>query len=901
MSSSAEVDYRLPTNVKPTAYHVTVRTDLVDSKFDGIVVIDLDVKKDTSKLVFNAANLRLSNITLTISGAKSSSFTPASIDFDKTMERCTLGFPESVPAGAKAHLKIAYEGELTDALMGYYKSVSGEGEVYALTQFEPTAARRVFPCWDEPLLKATFSVTMISRADTVSLSNTTAESEDIFDPNAGKSDDTVAWLSEKLASLGVTQGESEKWKITRFAESPPMSTYLVAFANGRFEYVESSYTSPLSGKTRPLRAYATKDMVDKLQFALYVKEKALPLYEKVFDIEYPLPKLDTLVAHDFDSGAMENWGLITGRTSCFALDPNSEDLRTKKEIANTQCHEVAHMWFGNIATMEWWDNLYLNEGEPIMGEVIILGEIFPEWNLHSAFITAHHKYALDVDDNLSSHPVEVECPDANMVNQIFDGLSYSKAASVLRMLSSYVGEEKFLKGVSIYLKKHLFANSVTRDLWEGIQEASGIDVPKMMDNWVKKIGFPVLTVTETSTGIHIHQDRFLGTGPAQPKDNETIWTVPLSLLTVDGKGNVVINKDEVLDQREKSISLDVNKPWKINAGTVTFCRVLYRPDRLVAIGREAAKASSPFSIEDRMGLVDDAFALSKAGYSEVSSALALTDVLRNESEYLVWESIRRNLALIRSVWWEDTNIANLIEGFLAELFTPLVDKLGYEYSSQDSADTRELRTLAIEGATSGKSPKVVEELRSRFSHYMITGDDSKIPPELQIVTYAVAVREGGRAEWEGVKKIALQPKNPATGIAARRALARTQDLDIAKDTWKFMMEDVRTQDLYYMVGTLGVNPSTRRFLAEQFKADYELLDKKFEGNYGFQDIVAISFRNLSADKDYEETAQFFKDRNTEKYKMKLDQTLEDIQVRSAWVKRSTEDIRKWFTSRKSAL
>jgi len=318
---------------------------------------------------------------------------------------------------------------------------------------------------------------MISRSDTVNLSNMPAKSEDIFDPNAGRSDDTVTWLSDKLGSLGLAQDESEKWKITRFAKSPPMSTYLVAFANGRFEYLESSYTSPLSGKMRPLRAYATKDMIDKMRWALYVKEKALPLYEKVFDIEYPLPKLDTLAAHDFDTGAMENWGLIAGGTSCFALDPDSEDLRTKKEIASVQCHEVAHMWFGNITTMEWWDNLYLNEGfATLMGEVIILDKIFPEWKLHSAFITEHHKWALDADDNLSSHPVEVECPDAEMVNQIFDDLSYSKAASVLRMLLSYVGEEKFLKGVSIYLKKHLFASSVTRDLLEGIQEASGKDV-----------------------------------------------------------------------------------------------------------------------------------------------------------------------------------------------------------------------------------------------------------------------------------------------------------------------------------------------------------------------------------------------------------------------------------------
>lgn len=239
---------------------------------------------------------------------------------------------------------------------------------------------------------------------------------------------------------------------------------------------------------------------------------------------------------------------------------------------------------------------------------------------------------MDLDAKLSSHPIEVECPDAEMVNQIFDDLSYSKAASVLRMLSNYVGEERFLKGVSIYLKKHLFANSVTKDLWEGIGAATGIDISKMMDNWVKTVGYPVVKVTETREGVHIRQDRFLETGPAKPEDNETLWTIPLALLTTKANGETVLQSDIVLDEREKTIPLDVTRPFKLNAGTVGFYRVLYTPERLLKIAKEAVKTPSPFSVEDRMGLVYDAMVLSKAGYSEVSSALALVDILRDEPE-----------------------------------------------------------------------------------------------------------------------------------------------------------------------------------------------------------------------------------------------------------------------------
>jgi len=729
-------------------------------------------------------------------------------------------------------------------------------------------------------------------------------SESVYELDAAdRTDSAVSWLSEKLAALALGGTiDNDKWKITRFNTSPPMSTYLVAWANGPFKYLESSYKSPLSGKTRPLRIYGTSDVIHHAQFALDLKRQVLPLYEEVFEIEYPLPKLDTLVAHDYDAGAMENWGLITGRTASLLLDPKSTDLGTKKEVAATQCHEVAHMWFGDITTMEWWDNLYLNEGfATLMGEVIILDKIFPEWKLNSAFIANSLAYALDVDAKLSSHPIEVECPDAKMVNQIFDGLSYHKAASVLRMLSNYVGEKRFLKGVSIYLKAHLFANSVTKDLWQGIEAATDLDIPRMMDNWVKQMGYPVVKVTETADGIHVRQDRFLETGPAQPKDNETIWTIPLSLLTVSDNGEAIVNRNAVLDEREKVIPIDVTKPFKLNAGTVSFCRVLYTPERLVKIGKEAAKTPSPFSIEDRMGLVDDALALSKAGFSTVSSALSLIDVLRNEEEYLVWESISKNFNLIRSVWFEHPDIVDSIAKFRQELFSPIVKRLGYEYHDSDSSDIRELRTLAIGQAAAGNEASVIKELTGRFAHYMKTGDDSNIPADLLRIVYGTAVREGGREEWEAVRSIARKPKNPASGVAAMSCMGSTRDIELAKATFQYMMTEARDQDVYYFFGGLQANIFTRRYLAEAFKENYDKLYKRLEGNYSMQILVKMSFDQLSSEKDYEDTAAFFKDKDTSKYDMALKQTLDAIASRAAWIKRSTADIQQWFEAKAAKL
>jgi len=474
-SESAPDKYRLPTNVRPTHYDLTIITDLLDLTFHGIVKINLDVVRETSTISLNTTELKLKKASIYSDVLKGGQVQASnSVEIDTVAERVAYTFPSVLPAGSKAELTIVYGGKLTGNMAGYYNSswvYEGKTKHYALTQFEPTAARRAFPCWDEPLLKATFAVTLISRADTVNLSNMPSFSEEILTPAS-----MVSAASADLVDLfPLLTTTADQWKITKFQTTPPMSSYIVAFANGHFEYLETSVVMPLKGQTLPLRIYATADNIHQAQFALDVKAKVLPLYEKVFDVPYPLPKLDTLVASDFDAGAMENWGLITGRTGVYLLDPNNPDLQAKKTVAAVQSHEVAHMWFGNITTMEWWNYLYLNEGfATLMGEVIISDRAFPEFKVNSEFITTHLQRALNLDAKLSSHPIEVECSDANRIGQTFDSLSYSKAASVLRMLSDYVGEDLFLKGVSLYLKKKLYANSVTKDLWEGITAATGL-------------------------------------------------------------------------------------------------------------------------------------------------------------------------------------------------------------------------------------------------------------------------------------------------------------------------------------------------------------------------------------------------------------------------------------------
>ncbi|KAF8921527.1 leucyl aminopeptidase [Mucidula mucida] len=861
---------RLPLNVKPTHYDVTIKTDLEKLTFEGFTKISLDVKEDTLSIVLNCAGLSFQEVSLTSEAAVTEQKpSRQSIEGD----RLFLTFDSLIPANSKAELKIGpYSAPLGDSLTGYYRSSyqkDGKPNYYALTQFEAIDARRAFPCWDEPLLKATFAITMISRSESVNLSNMPAYSEKVYAPG---SEDA---LEKNMPSLKALDSS---WKITKFDSTPPMSTYLVAYANGPFNIWKTRLRCPAERIFLSKSIYlATPELLHQAQFALDVKKKVLPLYEEIFDVEFPLPKLDTLVVHDFDAGAMENWGLITGRTTAFLLDPKTTDTNAKKNVFTTQSHEVAHMWFGNITTMEWWDYLYLNEGfATLMGEVIVA--VFPEFKPKADFISDHLNAALALDAKPSSHPIEVQCPNADSINQIFDSLSYSKAGSVLRMLSDYVGEDRFLKGVSIYLKSKLYGNGVTEDLWKGISAATGQDIVHLMENWIKKIGFPVITVSENNDGIEVRQDRFMETGIAEPEENKTLWNVPLNILSVDKSGKSTIDRSALLEERSKTFTLDTSKPFKLNGGTAGVYRVLYTPERLSKIGVEAAKPDSCFSIEDRMGLVYDSLALSKAGLQKLSSALNLIDNLRNEKEFLILDAISGNLAGLVSTWWEYPEIVDNLNAFRRSIFVPLVDKLGYDFPDSEPTDITRLRSCVVGEAAAAKDEGVIKELRARFDYFKSTGNDSKIPAGLQRVIYGTAVKYGGREEYDSVKQLVESVKTPTSKLAAMIALGQTQDPALIQETFDYLLTSSRDQDFVYFLRGLSSNFKSRRQTAQVFKDNY----------------AQGSFTALSTQKDYDETKSFFQDKDVSKFNLSLAQTLDTIGARIAYLERSSDDLGSWL-------
>jgi len=436
------------------------------------------------------------------------------------------------------------------------------------------------------------------------------------------------------------------------------------------------------------------------------------------------------------------------------------------------------------------------------------------------------------------------------------------------------------------------------DLWNGIAEATGLNIARMMDKWVYKIGYPVLTVKEEGGKLHIRQDRFLATGDPTEEENQTVWYIPLTILSTDSSGKSVIDRRVVLDTRQTTISLDTTKPFKLNVGTIGVFRVAYEPERLKLLGQWAAQKNSVFTLEDRMGLVSDAMVLAKAGVGATSGALDLIASLKDETEHLVWESITTQLTMIRKLLWEHPEpVRDAFNTFLRTLYSPLVRKLGYTYLADESADTRQLRTLAISTAAAAEDPSVVEELKSRFAHFQETGDDSNIPTDLQQVTYATAVKYGGRKEYDTVKQLWRKPPTPSTKISALQGLTSSIDLNIMQDTLKFLLEEVPLQDWMYIFSGLGTNRATRRGVTVFFKENYAEILKRFEGNFSLSYIIKFIFESYTTEEDAQDTEAFFKDKDISKYELAYHQALDSIRANSAWLKRSGSDIESWLAKR----
>ncbi|KAJ4344702.1 Aminopeptidase 2 mitochondrial [Didymosphaeria variabile] len=859
----------LPTNVKPLHYDLTLEPDFEKATYEGSVTIDLDVVENSTEITLNTIDLKIHSAKVT-SGDKLISSSPE-LTNDDDAQTTKVGFKDTIPGGAKASLTLTFTGTLNDNMAGFYRSSfkaeDGSKTWLATTQMEPTDARRAFPCFDEPALKSTFTVTLVAEDKMTCLSN-------------------MDVASEKTVESQVVKGE--KRKAVTFNPTPLMSTYLLAFIVGELNYVETNDFRV------PVRVYAPKDRdIEHGRFSLDLAAKTLAFYEKTFNSPFPLPKMDMVAIPDFSAGAMENWGLITYRVVDVLIDEKNSGASLKQRVAETVQHELAHQWFGNLVTMDFWDGLWLNEGFATWMSWYSCNVFYPDWKVWEGYVTDNLSSALSLDSLRSSHPIEVPVKRADEINQIFDAISYSKGSCVIRMISKYLGEDVFMEGIRRYLKKHAYGNTQTGDLWAALSDASGKDVEKVMDIWTKHVGFPVVTVTEGSDSIHLKQNRFLRTADVKPEEDQTLYPIFLGLRTKEG-----VDQELALTTREADFKLKDLDFFKLNADHTGIYRTSYSPERLRKLG--LAAKDGLLTVEDRAGMIADAGALATSGYQKTSGILSLLDSFKDETEFVVWQEISSRISVLRSAWqFEDQAVKDALKTFQLKLTQDKAHELGWTFTEKDGHLEQQFKAMMFGTAGVAKDDSIVKASFDMFNKFK-NGDRSAIHPNLRGSVYAIVLSNGGAAEYDVVKNEAINAKTSDERNTAMRSLGRAKTPELIQRTLALSLsDDVKAQDIYLPLSSLRTHPEGIKALWAWTQENWKELEKRLPPSLSMlSSVVSISTSSFTRKEHIKEIEAFFADKSTKGFDKALAQSIDAISAKAAWIERDSEDVKAWLKENK---
>ena len=851
----------LPDDVRPHEYDLTLTPDFDDFTFTGRETVQIDVLEPTKAVVLNAVELTIQSARLTLEDG--SVRTPRSTDLDEEAETVSFDFGGVVPQGS-AQLEIEFTGELNDRLRGFYRSQytaqDGGARRLATTQFEATDARRAFPCWDEPALKSRFKLTLVIPSSMVAVGNTLP-------------------IEESDEGGGLRR--------VRFTETPPMSTYLLAFVIGDLRSIERRASNGTL-----VRVWATAGNEDKSAFALEVSVKLLEYFNDYFGIPYPLEKLDHLAIPDFAAGAMENWGAITYREVALLVDPEQSSAGTRQRVATIVAHEMAHMWFGDLVTMAWWNDLWLNESfASWMGDKAV-DHLFPEWRMWTQFIAEDTSRALLLDGLQSSHPIEQEVGNPAEIRELFDAISYSKGASILRMLEHYVGSEDFQRGLNRYMIDNQYANARTVDLWDALEAASSLPVRAMMDSWVNQTGYPVLDV-ESSRGqdetvVTARQRRFLYEHVSTGESGDpTLWRVPLSVSSEAGGDPVT----SLMQEREGSVLLrgssDPQDGWiKVNPGQTGFYRVSYTRegwDRLVDPIETLALPAA-----DRLGIQSDAFGLSRAGMLPVTQLLTIAQAYRNETDASVWEDLVSNLGGLDSLLAEESSRPGF-QGLAAEIIKPAGERSGWDARAGEGHLDSLLRSTLLGALGHYGDEDTLDEADARFERYLESPDN--VHPDIRTVVLRLAAKRGGRPTystmWEKYNGAALEEEK----IRVLQALTQFEDPELLRETLeRSLTDEVRVHDAVSVASGVGSSPEGRGLAWEFLKERWDEYDRRYgEGGFALMRLVNVT-AGFSSRERLRDVEAFFEEHPAPAAERTLRQSLEAVRLNIAWLNMNREDL-----------
>jgi aminopeptidase N len=758
-----------------------------------------------------------------------------------------------------------------------YKSLDDEDRIMATTQFEATDARRAFPCWDEPSFKATYSVTLhvpvISGRSIVALSNTPTES-----------------LTETLdGSANNSANNSAKTKVYTFSKTPLMSTYLLAFVVGEFDAISHTSTTTkiaTSVLTMPGKGHQGA-------FCLTTASAALDFLNDYYGVDYPLTKSDLVAIPDFAAGAMENWGLVTYREAKILTDKGTS-LSMKKGIARTVCHELAHMWFGNLATMEWWDGLFLNEGFARFMEFKAVNHIFPEWNIWTEFIQSVYSLAMGLDAMKTSHPVEMQCSTPDEINSMFDAISYAKGASVLRMLSHFLNDDTFMKGIKIYLKKYSYANAKSTDLWACLAEGSGVDVQSFVSPWISQVGFPVVTIDEAAGTATM--ERFLASGPdSNDESSSSTWPCPFSF---DDGSTVLLNaSDEASVQALLSKVRDIKAKqgyFNLNTGRFGFFRVNYSADNWAALS--AALAPKVLSIIDRIALVDDCFALGKSGYVPITTPLDLVSSFGEfgEDDYIVWQEVSEQLLALAGLYKNEPFFPEF-QKFLIKVASKQAARLGWEEVEGEPENYGSFRAAVHSIMGAGGDVATQEYCLARFNEYANGG--AAVPADLRRLVYKLALKADEKNVAATLLRLYRATSFPEEQQNTMSTLGYVKDAQLHAELleWALFSGEVRIQDVSHALGIMASssNENAERAFATM-KRDFGRIGERFGKGpmYGIV-LTLLSRGGDGGQSKCDAIDEFFETHNVGNGAKRILQAKEGLVLRASRLQRDCDVMAAW--------
>jgi len=822
--------------VIPINYELMFEPLFHNFKFNGEEIITINLSKPTNSIKIDAAELNIKESHI-IQGGKIIS---AKSSLNKKDEKLTIKLAKKIKG--KAKLSIKFTGTLNDRLLGFYKSQykdkKGKTKYLATTQFEAADARRAFPCWDEPAVKATFDVSLL-----------------------------VDKHLDAISNMPVTSKKKIGTKILyKFGQTPIMSTYLLYLGVGEFEY--------LHGKLRniKIRIVTTKGNKNKGKLSLDFTKKFLGEYEKYFGIKYPLPKLDMIAIPDFAAGAMENWGAITFREAILLYDTKTSSTKTKQYIAEVISHEIAHQWFGNLVTMKWWNDLWLNESFATFMATKIVNKFYPEWDLWDQFLGDAMLEAMSLDALKNSHPINVDVKHPAQIREIFDAISYDKGGNVLRMLENYVGIENFRKGLKYYLTQHRYSNAEGQDLWKSIGKIARKPVDSMMKTWIDQVGYPVVDVKRNNSKVSLTQRRFLSDGSTSSKNR---WAIPIHIE----EGN---HERSILMKSQKStVSLkNTDSNFIINSGRYGFYRVQYDDNSLANLSLLIDEKI--LNHVDRWSLQNDLFSQCVSGTKQIQEYLDFTTSYHDEDDYITLQNLAQNLYHLYKLTRKE-KFTDEIRTYTAQFLGTIFDRLGWDSQKNERHTDALLRSFVITALGKLGDKEILNEAKKRFNKFL--KNKNSLAADLQEPVFVLVAWQGNEKTYNKLlslyKKSTLQEQK----IRFLMAMCNFKQKNLLLKTLALSLTpEVRSQNIRVPIMGVSANIYGNDILWPWLKNHWKKLVGRFGVGNPLANRIVASIGSVIDDKQEKDVRKFFKRNPLPGTERVIEQTLERVRIRSKFLR-----------------